>query len=1294
MGKGNRNRRKFVSDVQSEGYLKAKSNRIPSIKPVALDKISEKDPERALEINEKLQRATERKKEEKKQKEEEELVLSSKEKMPQMANLFSSPGRGGTAADAYEFEDQDHNIEGRDHLKGSSVNTDFDTSMYEVSAASSSSTSGMRPRPMSNGARMVEAVTKRSAKLVNRQALAMERVPSASSVRPVASSSYSMRNRRNSKEAQKQKETIEAFKRKREEALSWKNSIGKARKGGEIAKENVVIDLLSEEDEDGSPPDMGVGNDGNNGGARGADHESSGSGWKTNAGIGCPRALSSSNSDAGSAKSGEKIAYKKTKLSGAMKTRSGETPVTRNLRQRTGIVSYSEDRDDFEDDSEFDKKSRVSLNPASVLFEEFPVSKKSQDLQVFMTVCKPEQKIIITTKCDREKAEALLPWEGIEAFKSVEVTFGLSQVHFIMFLLTGKAFANIVSDLPESWFIPSSHEKLTPRRSSSGGYVANKCTITLVFDMKCPLEKEKADVLIKNFKVKEVASWNPSMSLIQVKCYKPYLEQVFKSEDHQQPATNVAFCAIGTNTIGVDGWMKLKEGRFEFTFGDKENPDALFSFPIMNIKRIKTLHGEHSKKIGGKNKFIVQFEIEDCNRYFSFLRDTISDIDRCDHLQFLTLVFDHHASLMPSATRYFMYTLLKKASKLAEQSDGQKQWSIDKETPGILTNMKMMLNGKKRREPFIRERRGYSYFPSDGISGSSTRQTQRVLESRHANPPRSSRRTRRRIEEQVEEKIVLVYKPHPEGASITISTIDLERLRNEEEYLNDTIIEFYLMYLLYERCTEEQRKKVHIFNSFFYKKYTDNLGGNSEANRQNAYEKVHKWTRKVDLFEKEMIIVPINQTYHWLMGVIFYPKMAVNNEQQESRELVEVSVDKMPEVSEKSGDDRPTTVVTSEDCSGLSLMEIDKKMEQENSSSEKPEDTETNVSEEVPLPEEYSVRSEEDGTKIYFNRKTRVSSYSDPRLSRADTVDPNTAKSSPTTVNAPVVVGRKVYMYDNSVPHVLGRGLVESENEIAKEESDVEVGERGSPSLLTSKGKTESEEILKSERKRQKMECIDLVEPHATVDVTNVEEDHKVTSGRSSVASNSRGLTPVEENVKPVKDSASATPGPDAVPRKPCIIIFDSLGGHSNMVFRNLRSYLTSEYARRHKEEFEFTSKVVPGHHAKAPLQSNSHDCGVFLVHYVEQLLLDRPITDFSAPISLLQWFGKHRIRKKRMQMLKIIERKVEEKERKEKAENEKKIEEAKRALAAKEKEDKKDGNNSEVDSSKEGSSPSEQKRL
>ena len=100
---------------------------------------------------------------------------------------------------------------------------------------------------------------------------------------------------------------------------------------------------------------------------------------------------------------------------------------------------------------------------------------------------------------------------------------------------------------------------------------------------------------------------------------------------------------------------------------------------------------------------------------------------------------------------------------------------------------------------------------------------------------------------------------------ITVEWSDLERL-DEGEFLNDNLIGFFLRYL--EQRLEEERpelaKRVYFFNTYFFATLTNAHKGRKLFN----YEGVQKWTRSVDLFTYDYIIVPINEQAHWYLAII------------------------------------------------------------------------------------------------------------------------------------------------------------------------------------------------------------------------------------------------------------------------------------------------------------------------------------------------------------------------------------------------------------------------------------------
>ncbi|KAM6447092.1 sentrin-specific protease 7 isoform 3-T4 [Liasis olivaceus] len=123
-------------------------------------------------------------------------------------------------------------------------------------------------------------------------------------------------------------------------------------------------------------------------------------------------------------------------------------------------------------------------------------------------------------------------------------------------------------------------------------------------------------------------------------------------------------------------------------------------------------------------------------------------------------------------------------------------------------------------------------------------------------------------------KNLIVYPPPPAKGGLGVTKEDLECLEYGE-FLNDVIIDFYLKYLLLEKAPKELADRSHIFSSFFYKCLT-RTEKNSEENpklsiAQRRHRRVKRWTRYINIFNKDYIFVPVNEQSHWYIAVICFP---------------------------------------------------------------------------------------------------------------------------------------------------------------------------------------------------------------------------------------------------------------------------------------------------------------------------------------------------------------------------------------------------------------------------------------
>ncbi|XP_027731057.1 sentrin-specific protease 2 isoform X3 [Vombatus ursinus] len=97
---------------------------------------------------------------------------------------------------------------------------------------------------------------------------------------------------------------------------------------------------------------------------------------------------------------------------------------------------------------------------------------------------------------------------------------------------------------------------------------------------------------------------------------------------------------------------------------------------------------------------------------------------------------------------------------------------------------------------------------------------------------------------------------------LRITRGDIHTLKNYN-WLNDEIINFY-MNLLVERNKKQGLPMLHAFSTFFFPKLS--TGG---------YQAVKRWTKGVDLFEQELILVPIHRRIHWSLVVIDVRKKTI-----------------------------------------------------------------------------------------------------------------------------------------------------------------------------------------------------------------------------------------------------------------------------------------------------------------------------------------------------------------------------------------------------------------------------------
>ncbi|XP_028075843.1 probable ubiquitin-like-specific protease 2B isoform X2 [Camellia sinensis] len=129
---------------------------------------------------------------------------------------------------------------------------------------------------------------------------------------------------------------------------------------------------------------------------------------------------------------------------------------------------------------------------------------------------------------------------------------------------------------------------------------------------------------------------------------------------------------------------------------------------------------------------------------------------------------------------------------------------------------------------------------------------------------------RKRYFPNFDEPFEEVVYPKGDSDAVSISKRDVDLLQ-PDTFVNDTIIDFYIKYLKNEMKPEE-RHRFFFFNSFFFRKLIDlDKDPPSSFEGRAAFQRVRKWTRKVNLFEKDYVLIPVNFNYHWSLIVICHP---------------------------------------------------------------------------------------------------------------------------------------------------------------------------------------------------------------------------------------------------------------------------------------------------------------------------------------------------------------------------------------------------------------------------------------
>ncbi|KAK7122888.1 hypothetical protein R3I94_019863 [Phoxinus phoxinus] len=91
----------------------------------------------------------------------------------------------------------------------------------------------------------------------------------------------------------------------------------------------------------------------------------------------------------------------------------------------------------------------------------------------------------------------------------------------------------------------------------------------------------------------------------------------------------------------------------------------------------------------------------------------------------------------------------------------------------------------------------------------------------------------------------------------------------EGSWLNDMVINFYLFLIMKRSNDQQEGLKVYCLSTFFYPKLLSSDGHFA------GHAAVKKWTKTVDLFLCDLVLVPLHLGLHWALAVIDFKSQTI-----------------------------------------------------------------------------------------------------------------------------------------------------------------------------------------------------------------------------------------------------------------------------------------------------------------------------------------------------------------------------------------------------------------------------------
>ncbi|KAE9533484.1 hypothetical protein AGLY_009122 [Aphis glycines] len=133
------------------------------------------------------------------------------------------------------------------------------------------------------------------------------------------------------------------------------------------------------------------------------------------------------------------------------------------------------------------------------------------------------------------------------------------------------------------------------------------------------------------------------------------------------------------------------------------------------------------------------------------------------------------------------------------------------------------------------------------------------------------------LDDEIEKEIEIKedYKIILEEGQIKLNDY---KMLNSYEFINDILIEFYLNDWYTKKLSEEDRERTYVFNTYFYTALAKSFNASDYPAHYTAsqirHKQVKRWTKDVDIFQKDFVFIPVNESKHWFLAVICFPYLS------------------------------------------------------------------------------------------------------------------------------------------------------------------------------------------------------------------------------------------------------------------------------------------------------------------------------------------------------------------------------------------------------------------------------------